>query len=100
MKKKKNFQNLIHLEKTANKIGFLSKDNEWKPLYNYTIRGQDITNQFRPSGCLFLYLRKDFENFKKFMKRKNYGFIQKKKIETVNIDNEEDFIKLKFLLKK
>ncbi len=100
LKKNKNFQNLIHLEKTYYKLGSLSKQNEWQPLYGYTARGQDITNQYRPSGCLFLYLRKDFENFKKFMKRKNYGFIQKKKIETVNIDNEEDFIKLKFLLKK
>ena len=100
LKKNKNFQNLIHLEKTYYKLGSLSKQNEWQPLYDYTARGQDITNQYRPSGCLFLYLRKDFENFKKFMKRKNYGFIQKKKIETVNIDNEEDFIKLKFLLKK
>jgi len=68
-------------------------------LYDYTIRGQDINNQFRPSGCLFLYLRKDFENYNKFIKRKNYGFIQRKKIETVNIDNEEDFMKLRFLLK-
>ena len=99
LKRNKNFQNLIHLERTNYKIGFLSKKNEWQPLYDYTIRGQDITNQFRPSGCLFLYKRKDFENFKKFVKRKNYGFIQKKNIETVNIDNEEDFIKLKFLLK-
>ncbi len=100
LKRNKKFQNLIHLESTSYKIGFLSKINEWQPLYNYTVRGQDITNQFRPSGCLFLYLRKDFENYKKFIKRKNYGFIQKEKIETVNIDNEEDFIKLKFLLKK
>ncbi len=79
LKRNKNFQNLIHLERTNYKIGFLSKKNEWQPLYDYTIRGQDITNQFRPSGCLFLYKRKDFENFKKFVKRKNYGFIQKKK---------------------
>jgi CMP-N-acetylneuraminic acid synthetase len=100
LKKNKKFQNLIHLERTNYKIGFLSKKNEWQPLYNFTVRGQDIINQFRPSGCLFLYLRKDFENYKKFIKRKNYGFIQKEKIETVNIDNEEDFIKLKFLLKK
>jgi len=100
LKRNKQFQNLIHLERTSYKIGFLSKINEWQPLYNYTVRGQDITNQFRPSGCLFLYLRKDFENYKKFIKRKNYGFIQKEKIETVNIDNEEDFVKLKFLLKK
>ena len=100
LNRNKNFQNLIHLERTNYKIGFLSKKNEWQPLYDYTIRGQDITNQFRPSGCLFLYKRKDFENFKKFVKRKNYGFIQKKNIETVNIDNEEDFMKLNFLLKK
>ena len=99
LKKNKYFQNLIHLEKTSYKVGSLSKKNEWEPLYDFTIRGQDINNQFRPSGCLFLYLRKDFENYKKFIKRKNYGFIQRKKIETVNIDNEEDFIKLKFLLK-
>ena len=99
LEKNKNFQNLIHLEKTNYKVGSLSKKNEWEPLYGSTTRGQDINNQFRPSGCLFLYLRKDFENYKKFKKRKNYGFIQKEKIETVNIDNEEDFVKLRFLLK-
>ena len=97
--KKKYFQNLVHLEKTSYKVGSISKKKEWEPLYDFTVRGQDINNQFRPSGCLFLYLRKDFENYKKFIKRKNYGFIQKEKIETVNIDNEEDFIKLRFLLK-
>ncbi len=100
LKRNKQFQNLIHLERTSYKIGFLSKINEWQPLYDYTVRGQDITNQFRPSGCLFLYLRKDFENYEKFIKRKNYGFIQRQKVETVNIDNEEDFVKLKYLLKK
>ena len=99
LKKNKNFQNLVHLEKTNYKVGSLSKKKEWEPLYNYTIRGQDINNQFRPSGCLFLYIRKDFENYKKFIKRKNYGYIQKEIIETVNIDNEEDFLKLRFLLK-
>ena len=98
LKKNKNFQNLIHLERTNYKVGSLSKKNEWEPLYDYTVRGQDIDNQFRPSGCLFLYLRKDFENYRKFIKRKNYGLIQKKNIETVNIDNEEDFMKLRFLL--
>jgi CMP-N-acetylneuraminic acid synthetase len=99
LKKNKNFQNLVHLEKTSYKVGSISKKKEWEPLYDFTVRGQDINNQFRPSGCLFLYLRKDFENYKKFIKRKNYGFIQREKIETVNIDNEEDFIKLRFLLK-
>ena len=89
LKRNKKFQNLIHLERTYYKIGFLSKKNEWQPLYNYTVRGQDITNQFRPSGCLFLYIRKDFENYKKFIKRKNYGFIQKEKIETAVKDLEE-----------
>jgi CMP-N,N'-diacetyllegionaminic acid synthase len=99
LEKNKNFQNLIHLEKTNYKIGFISKKNEWEPLYGSTSRGQDIHNQFKPSGCLFLYLRKDFENYKRFIKRKIYGFVQKKKFETVNIDNEEDFMKLKFLIK-
>ena len=98
LEKNKGFQNLIHLEKTNYKIGTISKKNEWAPLYDPVLRGQDIINQFRPSGCLFLYLRKDFENYKNFLKRKNYGFIQNLKKETVNIDNEEDFIKLKFLL--
>ena len=99
LEKNKNFQNLIHLEKTNYKVGSLSKKNEWEPLYTSKSRGQDINNQFRPSGCLFLYLRKEFENYKKFIKRKNYGFAHKEKIETVNIDNEEDFVKLRFLLK-
>ena len=100
LEKNKSFQNLIHLEKTNYKIGSISKKNEWAPLYDPITRGQDINNQFRPSGCLFLYLRKDFENHKNFIKRKNYGFVQKEKKETVNIDYEEDFIKLKFLLQK
>ena len=100
LEKNKNFQNLVHLEKTNYKVGSLSKNNEWQPLYDYTVRGQDIDNQFRPSGCLFLYLRKDFENLKKFIKRKNYGYFSNKNVETVNIDNEEDFIKLNFLIKK
>jgi CMP-N,N'-diacetyllegionaminic acid synthase len=99
LEKNKNFQNLIHLEKTNYKVGSISKKNEWEPLYGSKSRGQDINNQFRPSGCLFLYLRKEFENYKKFIKRKNYGFTHKEKIETVNIDNEEDFVKLRFLLK-
>ena len=46
LKKNKNFQNLIHLEKTYYKLGSLSKQNEWQPLYGYTARGQDITNQY------------------------------------------------------
>ena len=99
LKKNRNYQNLIHLERTYYKVGSLSKKNEWLPLYDLTVRGQDVSNQFRPSGCLFLYLRKDFENYKKFIKRKCYGLIHNKNIQTVNIDNEEDFIKLRFLLK-
>ena len=98
LKKNKRFQNLIHLEKTNYKIGHVTKKNEWKPLYDPALKGQNTINQFRPSGCLFLYSRKDFENYKNFIKRKNYGFIKKEKKQTVNIDNEEDFIKLKFLL--
>ena len=33
LKKNKNFQNLIHLEKTNYKVGSLSKKNEWEPLF-------------------------------------------------------------------
>ena len=68
---------MIHLEKTNYKVGSLSK-NEWEPLYGSTSRGQDINNQFRPSGCLFLYLRKDFENYKKFKKRKLWFYSKEK----------------------
>ena len=99
LKKNKFYQNVIHLEKTNYKIGTISKKKEWKPMYKNNLRGQDIHNQFRPSGCLFLYLLKDFENYRKFIRRKNYGFISKKNIETVNIDTEEDFLKLEYLLK-
>ena len=73
--------------------------SQWKPLFKNLLRSQDIANLFRPSGCLFLYSTKDFENYKKFKKRKNYGFYSKKDTETVNIDKEEDFLKLQFLLK-
>ena len=90
---------MVYIEKLSYNIGSISKKNEWKPIYKNLSRGQDINNQFRPSGCLFLYKRKDFENYKKFIKRKNYGYYQNNNLKTVNIDNEEDFLKLKFLLK-
>lgn len=99
LKKNRQFQNLIHLERLYLNIGTIYKKKEWKPMYKKFTRGQDITNQFRPSGCLFLYSTKDIGNYKKFIKRKNYGFFSKKKIETVNIDNEADFLKLNFLIK-
>ncbi len=100
LKKNTRFQNLVHLEKTNYHTGSIAKDNEWKSNYKNIIRGQEIANQFRPSGCLFLYSIKNFENYDKFIKRKTYGFFDKNKSQTVNIDTEDDFIKLKFLIKK
>ena len=100
LKKNTRFQNLVHLEKTNYHTGSITKDNEWKSNYKNIIRGQEIVNQFRPSGCLFLYSIKNFENYDKFIKRKTYGFVDKNKSQTVNIDTEDDFIKLKFLVKK
>lgn len=99
LKKNKKFENLIHLEKTNYNIGVV-KNNEWKPINNDNIRTQDIVNQYRPSGCLFLYKMKNIENYKLYKKRKVFGFKEKDKIETVNIDEENDFNKLKYLLKK
>ena len=100
LKRNVKFENLIHLEKTNFHTGSISKNNEWKSNYKNIIRGQEIVNQFRPSGCLFLYSIKNFENYNKFIKRKAYGFFHKSNFETVNIDNEEDLIKLNYLLKK
>lgn len=99
LKKNKKFQNLVHLEKTSYNIGYLSKQKEWKPIYRNITRSQEITNQLRPSGCLFIYKIKDFEIKKKFIKRKTYGFVSKKVHPTVNIDTESDFTRLDFLLK-
>ncbi len=99
LKKNRQFQNLIHLERLYLNVGTLYKKKEWKPMYKKLTRGQDIINQFRPSGCLFLYSTKDIENHKKFKKRKNYGYFSKKNIETVNIDREDDFLRLSYLLK-
>ena len=76
LKRNKNFQNLIHLEKTNYHIGSVSKKNEWKSNYKNISRGQEIENQYRPSGCLFIYQIKDFENYNKFLKRKTFGFFE------------------------
>ena len=100
LKKNKQFQNLVHLEKTNFHTGSISKINEWKSNYNKITRSQEITNQYRPSGCLFLYSVKNIEDHNKFVRRRTYGFVNKYNYKTVNIDNEEDFIKLSFLLKK
>ena len=47
----------------------------------------------------FLYKVKDIRNHHLFLNRKVFGFTQKGKIETVNIDEEFDFKKLDYLLK-
>ncbi len=99
LQKNKKFENLVHLEKTHLNIGKVSRFNEWLPINNDKIRTQDIVGQFRPSGCLFLYRRRDIEKYNKFNKRKVFGYISKKTLDTVNIDNEEDFMKLEYLLK-
>ena len=100
LKKNRRFQNLIHLERLYLNIGTIYKKKEWKPMFKKSTRSQDIVNQFRPSGCLFLYSTQDIEDYKKFKKRKIYGYFPKKNLETVNIDREEDFLKLNYLLKK
>jgi len=99
LKKNQKFQNLIHLEQTNLHTGSITKDNEWISHYKNITRGQEINSQFRPSGCLFLYSINNFENYNLFFKRKVYGFFKKNNFKTVNIDNEEDFLKLNFLLK-
>ena len=100
LKKNRVFENLVHLEKTNYHIGHISDKNEWISNYISTNRGYQVYNQFRPSGCLFLYSIKNFENYNKFFKRRTYGFFDKNDFETVNIDTEEDFLKLNLLLKK
>ena len=98
LEKNKKFQNLIHLEKTNYNIGSIV-NNEWVPINDGKIRSQDIVNQYRPSGCLFLYKIKNIQNYKSFLKRKVFGFLEKENMDTVNIDDEYDFKKLDYLLK-
>ena len=93
LKKNKKFQNLVHLEKTNYHIGTITRENEWKPINKNITRGQEIINQFRPSGCLFLYSTKNIDKHNDYKKRRTYGFLSKKNFESVNIDTEEDFIK-------
>tara|TARA_B100000579_G_C22183804_1_gene555327 strand:+ start:237 stop:416 length:180 start_codon:yes stop_codon:yes gene_type:complete len=47
----------------------------------------------------FLYKVKDIRNHHLFLNSKVFGFTQKAKKETVNIDEEFDFKKLNYLLK-
>ena len=92
------FENLIHLTKLNKYIGKLKK-NEWKPEFSTNTRSQDILNQLEPSGCLFIYKRKNFDNKRKFDKRLTYGFVSNN-FKTVNIDFEEDFVLLDYYIKK
>lgn len=94
----KNFDNLIHLNKLDKYIGKLQKKT-WIPNFSSDTRSQDIKNQFEPSGCLFIYRRKNFENLKKFNMRSSYGFCTND-LKIVNIDYEEDFVLLDYYLKK
>ncbi len=97
LKKNKRFENLIHLNHSKKYIGKLKK-NLWVPEFSPELRSQDIINQFEPSGCLFIYKRKNFENKKKFLKRTTYGYATND-LKTVNIDFEEDFLLLNHYLK-
>jgi len=94
----KNFDDLIHLNKLNKYIGKLEK-KKWIPKFSSDTRSQDIKNQFEPSGCLFIYKRKNFENLKKFNMRSSYGFYTND-LKIVNIDYEEDFVLLDYYLKK
>ena len=96
--KNKKFDNLIHLNKLNKYIGKVQKKT-WIPNFSSNKRSQDIKNQFEPSGCLFIYKRKNFENLKKFNKRLYYAFCTNDS-KIVNIDYEEDFVLLDYYLKK
>ena len=96
LKKESKFENLIHLSKTNKYIGRLKK-NKWVPEFPPNKRSQDINNHFEPSGCLFIYKMKNFENKKKFNKRSTFGYVTND-LKTVNIDYEEDFILLNYYL--
>ena len=95
--KKKNFDSLIHLVKNSSFTGRVV-NNCWKPDYDLNKRSQDIKDQFLPSGNLYIY-RSHLYQKKIKVPKKTYGLISYNE-KRIDIDYEEDLVKLDFYLKK
>ena len=93
----KKFDSLIHL---ANDKSFSGKviNNCWIPDYDLNKRTQDINDKFIPTGNIYIYRSFLFNNRLKLPKN-TYGLISHGE-NWVDIDGQEDLIKLHFYLKK
>ena len=93
---KKKFDSVIHLAKDSSFTGKVI-NNFWIPDYNLNKRSQDIKDKFLPTGNIFVYRSYLYKNKIKFPK-KTYGLISNNE-KWVDIDYQEDLIKLNFYLK-
>ena len=94
---KKNFDSLVHLVKDPSFTGKVVK-NCWIPDYHLNKRSQDIKNKFLPTGNIFVY-RSDLYKKKIKTPKKTYGLISQNE-KWVDIDYQEDLMKLNFYLKQ
>jgi CMP-N,N'-diacetyllegionaminic acid synthase len=93
---KKKFDSVIHLAKDSSFSGKVI-NNFWIPDYNLNKRSQDIKDKFLPTGNIFVYRSYLYKNKFKFPK-KTYGLISNNE-KWVDIDHQEDLMKLNFYLK-
>jgi len=95
--KKKNFDSLVHLEKDSSFTGKII-NNRWIPNYDLNKRSQDNKDKFLPTGNLYVYRSYLYKKKIKFPK-KTYGLIANNE-KWVDIDSQEDLMKLNFYLKE
>ena len=92
----KKFDSVIHLSKDSSFSGKVI-NNFWIPDYDLNKRSQDIKDKFLPTGNIYVYRSYLYKNKIKFPK-KTYGLISKNE-KWVDIDYQEDLMKLNFYLK-
>lgn len=96
LENKKKFDSVIHLAKDSSFSGKVI-NNFWIPDYDLNKRSQDIKDKFVPTGNIYVYRSYLYKNKIKFPK-KTYGLISNNE-KWVDIDYQEDLMKLNFYLK-
>ena len=100
---KKKYKILVSVEKNKNFFkSFKLKQNHLKPYFQnklITTNRQELSNIYSPNGAIYIFYVKDFLLHKK-INFINAGKFIMNKIESIDIDSQEDFIMANHLSKK
>ena len=99
---KSSARTLVSVHENKNYYKSLKKRNKYLKPINVKIfndNRQNLEKIYQPNGALYIFYACDFLKYKKFNFKKNLGFIMNN-IESIDIDNKEDYEFAKYLSKK